>query len=52
MAASAQQIAEWLGAKPRNDFDLAQIVRRGLPLVCQRLGQPTLFSQIFVSLGV
>ena len=37
MAASAQQIAEWLGAKPRNDFDLAQIVRKGLPLTIQSI---------------
>ena len=35
MAASTQQIAEWLGAEPRNDFDLAQIVRKGLPLTIQ-----------------
>ena len=35
MAAQVQQIAEWLGEKPRNDFDLAQIVRKGLPLTVQ-----------------
>jgi putative toxin-antitoxin system antitoxin component (TIGR02293 family) len=37
MATSAQQIAEWLGAKPKNDFDLAQIVRKGLPLTIQSI---------------
>ena len=35
MGAQVQQIAEWLGAEPKNEFDLAQMVRRGLPLTIQ-----------------
>jgi putative toxin-antitoxin system antitoxin component (TIGR02293 family) len=35
MVAPVRQIAEWLGAKPRNEFDLARIVRKGLPLTIQ-----------------
>ena len=35
MAALVRDIAEWLGAKPKSEFDLAQIVRRGLPLTIQ-----------------
>lgn len=35
MVAPVRQIAEWLGAKPRNEFDLARIVRNGLPLTIQ-----------------
>jgi putative toxin-antitoxin system antitoxin component (TIGR02293 family) len=32
MTAQVSQIAEWLGEQPKSEFDLAQIVRRGLPL--------------------
>jgi putative toxin-antitoxin system antitoxin component (TIGR02293 family) len=32
MSAQIRRIAEWLGAEPKTDFELAQIVRRGLPL--------------------
>jgi len=32
MATQVRQIAEWLGEEPKSDFDLAQIVRKGLPL--------------------
>lgn len=35
MAAPVRQIAKWLGAEPKNEFDLAQIVRKGLPLAIQ-----------------
>ncbi len=35
MAAQVQQIAEWLGEKFGSEFDLAQIVRKGLPLTVQ-----------------
>ena len=35
MAALMRQIAEWLGEEPKNEFDLAQIVRKGLPLTVQ-----------------
>jgi putative toxin-antitoxin system antitoxin component (TIGR02293 family) len=35
MAVPVYRIAEWLGAEPRTDFELAQIVRRGLPLRTQ-----------------
>ena len=35
MAVQVAVIAEWLGAEPKSDFDLAQIVRRGLPLNTQ-----------------
>jgi hypothetical protein len=35
MAVQVIVIAEWLGVEHRTDFDLAQIVRRGLPLDTQ-----------------
>jgi putative toxin-antitoxin system antitoxin component (TIGR02293 family) len=35
MTAHAWKIAEWLGTEPGNEFDLARIVRRGLPLTTQ-----------------
>jgi putative toxin-antitoxin system antitoxin component (TIGR02293 family) len=35
MAVQVAVVAEWLGAEPKSDFDLAQIVRRGLPLNTQ-----------------
>lgn len=37
MSAQICRIAEWLGAKPKTDFELAQIVRRGLPLQTQAI---------------
>lgn len=35
MASQVKQIAEWLGEKPKSEFDLARIVRKGLPLTIQ-----------------
>jgi putative toxin-antitoxin system antitoxin component (TIGR02293 family) len=35
MAVQARKIAEWLGAEPSTEFELAMIVRRGLPLATQ-----------------
>jgi putative toxin-antitoxin system antitoxin component (TIGR02293 family) len=35
MPVQVGQIAEWLGAEPKSEYDLAQIVRRGLPLNIQ-----------------
>ena len=35
MSAQVRQIAEWLGEEPKNEFELAQIVRKGLPLTVQ-----------------
>jgi putative toxin-antitoxin system antitoxin component (TIGR02293 family) len=37
MTVPVRRIAEWLGAEPRTDFELAQIVRRGLPLRTQAI---------------
>jgi putative toxin-antitoxin system antitoxin component (TIGR02293 family) len=37
MSVQVHRIAEWLGAEPRTDFELAQIVRRGLPLRTQAI---------------
>lgn len=37
MGVQVRQIAEWLGADPKSEFDLAQIVRRGLPLETQAI---------------
>jgi putative toxin-antitoxin system antitoxin component (TIGR02293 family) len=35
MAVQVRKIAEWLGAEPKTEFELAQVVRRGLPLTTQ-----------------
>lgn len=35
MAVQARKIAEWLGTEPGTELELAQIVRRGLPLTTQ-----------------
>jgi putative toxin-antitoxin system antitoxin component (TIGR02293 family) len=35
MATQVRQIAEWLGEETKTEFDLAQIVRKGLPLTVQ-----------------
>jgi putative toxin-antitoxin system antitoxin component (TIGR02293 family) len=35
MSVQLQKIGEWLGAEPKTEFELAQIVRRGLPLNIQ-----------------
>ena len=35
MAVQPRKIAEWLGAEPATEFELAMIVRRGLPLATQ-----------------
>ena len=35
MAVQARKIAEWLGAEQATEFELAMIVRRGLPLATQ-----------------
>ena len=35
MSAQAKLVGEWLGTESKNEFDLAQIVRRGLPLKTQ-----------------
>jgi hypothetical protein len=33
--AQVPKIAEWLGEEPKNEFELAQIVRKGLPVTVQ-----------------
>lgn len=35
IAIQVRKIAEWLGAEPTTEFELAQVVRRGLPLTTQ-----------------
>src|SRR5271156_2469886 len=37
MTVQVHRIAEWLGAEPKTDLELAQIVRRGLPLGTQAI---------------
>lgn len=37
MGALVSTIAEWLGTKPASEYELAQIVRRGLPLETQEV---------------
>ena len=37
MAMQVAEVAEWLGAEPRSELDLTQIVRRGLPLTTQAI---------------
>ena len=35
MGVQARLVGEWLGTESKNELDLAQIVRRGLPLATQ-----------------
>lgn len=35
MATQALEIGSWLGAEPRSEYDLTQVVRHGLPLETQ-----------------